>query len=214
VTPFGEIVATPERGLVFGNRGVLQDREGCLVRDWQVRRWIACRLAFKGRRMPIFVPNSFTRLFFLDEATAFAAGHRPCAECRFAEYQDFRSRWGRAGRPARRPGADELDKALHAERLRADGSRRTHRERVADLPDGAMIADRERRAWLLHGGRLLLWTPGGYTERRAAPAAATRVVVLTPRSVVGVLRAGYVAGVHPTAAGSGVSVPATRGPDP
>jgi hypothetical protein len=82
VTPFGDIIATEARGLLFGNRGVLHDAEGILVRAWQVRRWIDCRLEFKGRRRPLLRPGRFTELFFLDEATALAAGHRPCAECR------------------------------------------------------------------------------------------------------------------------------------
>ncbi len=214
MTPFGEIVATPERGLEFGNRGVLQDREGRIVRDWQVRRWIACRLEFKGRRMPIFVPNRFTRLFFLDEATAFAAGHRPCAECRYADYQDFRTRWAGVHRLARPPLADELDRVLHAERLRGDGSRRTYRDASADLPDGAMITDGERQAWLVLGGHIHRWAPGGYTERRRRPVDATRVDVLTPRSTIAVLRTGFAVGVHPTASGSFVSPRATRAPDP
>ena len=93
VTPFGEIVAVPERGTLMGNRGVLHDDAGRIVRSYQVRRWIACRTAFRGRHRLLMQPHSWTELFFLDEATAFAAGHRPCAECRHADYQRFKEAW-------------------------------------------------------------------------------------------------------------------------
>ena len=93
VTPFGEIIAVPERGALMGNRGILHDDAGRIVRSWQVRRWIACRTAFRGRQRQLLQPHSWTGLFFLDEATAFAAGHRPCAECRHADYQRFKEAW-------------------------------------------------------------------------------------------------------------------------
>src|SRR5919204_3108497 len=110
VTPFGDIIAAEARGLLFGNRGVLHDEAGKLVRDWQVRRWIACRLRFKGRRRELLRPGKFTELFFLDEATALAAGHRPCAECRREDFVRFRDVWVHTpwrvtpGRP-HRPGS-------------------------------------------------------------------------------------------------------------
>ena len=93
VTPFGEIVAVPERGTLMGNRGVIHADDGSHRREWQVRRWIACRLEFKGRRRPVRQPRRWTELFFLDEATALAAGHRPCAECRRERYDEFRAAW-------------------------------------------------------------------------------------------------------------------------
>src|SRR5262245_37465472 len=93
VTPFGEIVAVPERGTLMGNRGVLHNDAGRIVRSYQVRRWIACRTTFRGRRRQLLQPHSYTELFFLDEATAFAAGHRPCAECRHTDYQRFKTAW-------------------------------------------------------------------------------------------------------------------------
>ena len=93
VTPFGEIVAVPERGTLMGNRGILHDDAGHIVRSYQVRRWIACRTAFRGRHRQLLQAHSWTELFFLDEATAFAAGHRPCAECRHADYQRFKEAW-------------------------------------------------------------------------------------------------------------------------
>ena len=192
VTPLGDLVADPARGLVYGNRGCLHDADGRIRRAWQVRRWIACRLDFRGRRRaPLQQPGRFTELFFLDEATAFAAGHRPCAECRRADYDRFRALLGLER-------ADEIDARLHAERL--DGTaRRLHDAPAADLPDGAFLL-REGEPWLVRGGELLRWTPGGYTLRTPRPRG--RVQLLTPPTLVAVLRAGWEGAVpllHPSA---------------
>jgi hypothetical protein len=193
VTPFGELQALSGRGLLTGNRGVLHDARR-IVRPWQVRRWIACRLEFRGRRRLIMQPRRWTELFFLDEATALAAGHRPCAECRNGDYRRFRALWSaHHGAPA---GADSMDRVLHAERL--DGRRkRTYRAHCADLPDGAIVA-LDATAWLVWRGELLAWSDRGYTERRRLPRGGD-VEALTPPSIVALLRAGYPVWVHPTA---------------
>ena len=199
VTPSGEIIATEARGLLFGNRGVLHDSNGQLVRSWQVRRWIACRLEFKGRRRPLLRPGRFTELFFLDEATALSAGHRPCAECRREDFVRFRQAWA-----ATHPGAslrvDDIDRTLHSERLDPGGGKRRHPARLGDLPDGSMVLE-EDRAWIVLGADLTPWSPFGYGKLRAMPASAT-VLTLTPPSMVEVIRAGYEPGIHPTALGS------------
>jgi hypothetical protein len=196
VTPFGDIIETPARGLLFGNRGVLHDDDGRLVRAWQVRRWIACLLEFRSRRRPLLRPGRFTELFLLDEATALAAGHRPCAECRYADHQRFRRALAASRTGEQAPRADDLDRVLHAERL--DGrAKRTHPARLGDLPDGTMIAS-EEVAWLVQQGELLRWSPFGYRDRRRAEPS-TRVTVLTPPSIVGAIRAGYRPGLHPSA---------------
>jgi hypothetical protein len=198
VTPSGEIIATEARGLLYGNRGVLHDDQGRLVRAWQVRRWIACRLEFKGRRRKLLQPGRFTELFFLDEATAFAAGHRPCAECRREDFLRFRQAWAET-----HPGAslrvDDIDHILHAERVEPGGARRLHEARLRDLPDGSMVA-LDAQAWLVLEGELLAWSPFGYGERRALPASAG-VKTLTPPSVIAIIRTGYEPGLHPTATG-------------
>jgi len=186
VTPTGELIATPERGLVFGNRGRLHDDVGRIRRQWALKRWISCRLEFRGRHHGAMPPGRYTGLFFLDEATAFAAGHRPCAECRRADYVRFTEIWG-----AR---ADAIDARLHEERL---GPR--HEGAVDELPDGAFVL-RDGQPWLVLGGELLRWTPGGYTDRAARPRG--RATVLTPPSLVEVLRArwnGDVPFLHPSA---------------
>jgi hypothetical protein len=196
VTPFGDIISTDARGLLFGNRGVLHDQDGKLVRAWQVRRWIACRLEFKGRRRPLLRPGRFTELFFLDEATAFAAGHRPCAECRREDFVRFREAWMQTHRGGT-PRVDDMDRALHDERIAPHGGKRLHEARLADLPEGSMIAE-DGRAWLVLSGELLAWSPFGYDAERTLPRSS-RVQVLTPPSMIDVLRAGYESGIHPTA---------------
>jgi hypothetical protein len=196
VTPFGDIVAVPERGLLMGNRGVLHDTEGHIARDSQVRRWIACRLEFRGRKRAIMQPNRYTELFFLDEATAFAAGHRPCAECRFDDYSRFRDRWPSALPPGG-GSADALDRQLHAERRAGPWQKRTHTADLADLPDGAFIA-RDGDAWLVRGDHLQRCSARGYAGSVARPRRQ-KVTVLTPPSIVAVFCSGYEPAVHPTA---------------
>jgi hypothetical protein len=199
VTPFGEIVAVSGRGLLMGNRGVLHDAGRTIVRDSQVRRWIACRLEFRGRHRGIMTPGSWTELFFLDEATALAAGHRPCAECRHADYRRFQTAWQQAGiTPGSPATADAMDAVLHAERRVRPWVKRTHVARFADLPDGTYVT-LEGQAWLVRGDTILAWSADGYVERAVRPPSGD-VTVLTPPSIVAVLRAGYRAEVHPSAA--------------
>ena len=192
VSPLGELIADPARGLVYGNRGCLHDETGRIRRSFAVKRWISCRLEFKGwKRTPLLQPGRFTELFFLDEATAFAAGHRPCALCRREDYDRFVALVG-----AR---ADEIDERLHGERLDASRRRRLHRARLADLPDGAFVLERDE-PWLVLGDELRRWTPSGYAERR--PRTGGDAVLITPPSLVEVLRSGWQGSVpllHPSA---------------
>ena len=204
VTPFGEIVALPERGLLMGNRGILHDDARRIVRPWQVRRWIACRTIFRGRHRQVMRPHSYTELFFLDEVTAFAAGHRPCAECRHADYQRFRVAWTVA--TGKQAGADQMDAVLHTDRLVGRGAnqrKRCYQEQLAALPEGTFI-HLDGSAWLLWQGQLLEWSAAGYQTRQPLPLppALGRVEVLTPRSLVAVLRAGYLPLAHPSAEAS------------
>ncbi|HEY8293005.1 MAG TPA: hypothetical protein VIG44_10980 [Thermomicrobiales bacterium] len=198
VTPRGDLIATAERGTMFGNRGVLHDAERRIVRYSQGRRWIVCRLAFRGRHRPIMHPGFYTELFFLDEATALAAGHRPCAECRRQEYQDFRRYWAsvHGDRSGTLPSADEMDARLHGDRLVAPGKRKTYRDDIAALADGVFILH-EDEAWLLWQSALLHWTPGGYDRRLARPTEG-EVTVLTPRATARTIAAGYAPTVHPS----------------
>jgi hypothetical protein len=196
VTPFGEIVAVSGRGLLMGNRGILHDAQGTIKRDSQVRRWIACRLEFRGRHRTVMRPGSYTELFFLDETAALAAGHRPCAECRHGDYQAFQAAW-KLVHPDAPTSADVMDARLHSERRVRPWVKRTYLGDLGDLPDGTYVA-LEDRAWLVWRDRLFAWAADGYVDRRPRPPRGS-VTVLTPHSLVGVLRAGYRPAVHPTA---------------
>ncbi|MGZ4273461.1 MAG: hypothetical protein ACXVRP_06815 [Solirubrobacteraceae bacterium] len=201
-TPLGEIIADRARGLVYANRGVLVDAHGEVRRRFAGRRWIACRLEFKGRRRaPLMAPGRYTELFFLDEVTAFAAGHRPCGECRYEDYRRFSAIWQRL-HPGQ-VGADAMDRQLHGERVDPDtGGQRRHVMSSRELPDGTFVL-LEDRPWLVLAQALLEWTPAGYLGERCARPASGPAVVLTPPSLVDVLRAGWdpegVPLVHPSA---------------
>jgi hypothetical protein len=187
VTPLGELIAHPARGLVYGNRGCLHDEQRRIRRRYAGRRWISCRLEFRGwHREPLQQPGKFTELFFLDEATAFAAGHRPCALCRREDYVRFGELW--RGRHPAQSGADAIDAQLHAERLSTGRDRRLHDAAFSDLPDGAFVL-RESEPWLVLSAELRRWTPTGYADRRPRPTGPA--VLITPPSLVEVLRAGW-----------------------
>jgi hypothetical protein len=200
VTPLGEVIADPARGLVYGNRGCLHDQTGRIRRRYNGQRWIACRLQFRGwQRRPLMQPGRFTELFFLDEATAFAAGHRPCALCRREDYTRLGALW-RELHPGQ-VGADAIDAQLHTERV-APGTRAQLRHHAAldDLPEAAFVLE-EGIPWLVLGAELLSWTPAGYVERRPRPTGQ-QVPLITPPSLVHVLRAGWepiVPLLHPSA---------------
>ena len=198
VTPFGDLIATEARGLLMGNRGRLHDAHRRIVRTAQGRRWIACVTSFRGRRRTVMSPGLYTELFFLDEAVALAAGHRPCAECRRDDYTRFRAAW--ADRVAPDTAADAMDLVLHADRLDEARQKRTYRAELSTLPEGAFV-ELDGAAWLVWNGALHAWTPAGYTERRAATAGMATVV--TPRCIVAVLGGGYQPLVHASAALAG-----------
>jgi hypothetical protein len=203
VTPFGEIIACPDRGTSMGNRGILHDERGNLRRSWQVRRWLICVLEFRGRHRAIMTPNRYTELFFLDEATALAAGHRPCFECRRARFLAFRDAWAmgnRTGSDATAIRVAAIDDRLHAERLGPDRSKRTFRANLDDLPDGVFITPvgGTGEAYLIQRDRLLAWSPGGYRDRRIRPRGI-EVSTLTPPSTVRAIRSGYGPEIHPSA---------------
>jgi len=200
VTPFGELIATPARGTLMGNRGSLHDAAKRIRRPFAVKRWIICVLEFKGRHRKVMTPGQYTELFFLDEATALAAGHRPCAECQRARYDLFRTHWTERGRAL--PGADAMDEVLHAERIADRRAKRTYRARLSRLPSGTMVADPDGKAYLVQEAALVHWTPGGYGAR-LRPSADASFRVLTPRSIVRALTRGYPVEVHASARRTG-----------
>jgi hypothetical protein len=185
----GELIATPERGLVYGNRGCLHGEDGEIRRVYATKRWIACRLCFRGRRRsPLMAPGRFTELFFLDEVTALAAGHRPCTECRRSDYNRFSELWltlhpGQAG-------ADAIDAQLHEERLAAGTRERLfHEARYGELPDGTFVLEAGRPRLVL-GRQLLTWSPGGYRDAHRRPRNG-RAKVITPPSLIAIVGSGW-----------------------
>ncbi|HVS35692.1 MAG TPA: hypothetical protein VMS17_08920 [Gemmataceae bacterium] len=202
VTPLGDLIAVESRGTLLGNRGILHDAQQRIRRLFNGRRWIYCVLQFKDRRQVVMAPHHYTQLFFLDEATALAAGHRPCAECQRGRYREFQTIWAAANLELAgggAPGADRMDAVLHAERLGAAKQKRTYEDRLDRLPSGTMVLPSgTEKPHIVLDGRLLPWTPAGYGTPVSRPADAA-VGVLTPRSVVRALGAGFRAVVHPSA---------------
>jgi hypothetical protein len=195
VDPFGNLFATSARGTLLGNRGgkFHSGSKKLTSRRWASRQWICCVLDFKGRRRDVW-GRYYTELFFLDEVTAFAAGHRPCFECRRKDAERFAALFAGRGRRASAPAMDEV---LHAERL--DGKiKRTHRRALDTLPDGAMIA-LDGEAFAVRGKHLLRWAPQGYAGKRGRPRGIA-VDVLTPPSMLKVLSAGYAPQWHESTA--------------
>ena len=245
VTPDGSIIADAARGSLMGNRGgEMHDGSRRLTgRRWVSKAWIACVLQYKGRHEVIMAPGHYTQLFFLDEATALAAGHRPCALCRRADWLRFMAGWQEVHGLATQPKVADVDAVLQTERVGVDKCKETYTARLADLPSGVMVStdpasppplrgrntvggsalgdvaslfrttptlalppqgggDKWSRevsltpAALYLNGALYPWTPSGYLPPIEAP---TTVHVLTPRSIVAILAAGYAPMLHPTA---------------
>lgn len=195
VTPLGDVVAMPLRGAWTGNRGRIHAGHD-ITKFHSGDAWITCALAFRGRWSEQWQPNHYTYLYFYDEAVSFAAGHRPCAECRRDAYNDFRSAW--AARGGGLPSAQAMNRRLHAERLvRGTHRRRLHALPWPDLPDGTFVL-REATPSLVLGDTTVDWTAGGYGRRRARPTAG-EAAVITPPSTVAVLRAGYPVQIDPSA---------------
>ena len=197
VTPFGEIVAIEQRGLFMGNRGIIHDpaTRTLLERRWTNKAWIICRCDFRNVRRKVMGGRSWTELFFLDEATALAAGHRPCFYCRRDAALAFARAWARAQGLAG-ASAPLIDSTLHAERLE-DGKKRIHalRSALSELPDGAMVV-RSGEPYLVAGGRARRWNPAGY----GPPGRMARADgLLTPPSTLAALSAGFVCTLHPSA---------------
>ncbi len=201
VTPFSTLIATSARGTLTGNRGCLHDNHEQIRRQFQGKRWIICLLDFKGRKRSIMTPGRYTELFFLDEATALAAGHRPCAECQRERFNLFREIWAKAnpeltGTP--RPAATTLDAILHQERRARCSQAHRFCNSIENLPDGAFVTDDEQNAYLVRKNQLLRWSPAGY-EHPPVRTIRYPVRVLTPASVVRTLTVSYPVSIHSSA---------------
>jgi hypothetical protein len=196
VTPTGDIIATPHRGMFTGNRGIIHDpATKTLTRRWASRAWLTCLCEFRGRRREVMGGRSWTELFFLDEATALSAGHRPCFFCRRDDANRFRAAW-EEGNGVRRVLARDIDAVLHRERL-SGAKKRMHALPMSlqELPDGAML-QQAAESYLVLQSRALKWSPAGY---RNAPNAINDAMLLTPPSTLRALSAGYRPVLHKSA---------------
>jgi hypothetical protein len=201
VTPNGDLIRTVARGALMGNRGCLHDSHGQIRRAYVTARWIICLLDFKGVRRNIMTPGRWTELFFLDEATALAAGHRPCAYCQRARFDHFRTVWAAANPTLAGhglPRAPVIDAVLHRERITADQQKVTYTEAIGRLPNGVFIKMGDEQPFLVLAGNLLPWQPDGY-QAPMTVAPDRLVQVLTPHSIVRTLAHGYQAGLHVSA---------------
>lgn len=196
VMPTGEIVASPARGALMGNRGVLHNDRKEVLREFRLKAWITCRLEFKNRKRQLMSPGMYTELFFLDEVTAFAAGHRPCAECRRDRFNAFKQAWVKAhGLPASgKLRVADIDKVLHQQRIDADGQRPLWQATVDGLPVGAVFTQGSEY-FAVHPSGLLRWTIEGYGAAESLPGD-TVVDVVTPQAMIDVFLSGFVPEFH------------------
>jgi hypothetical protein len=192
VDPFGSIISTTARGHWMGNRGVLHNEARHILRPFKLKAWITCKLEFNDRKRIVMAPNRYTELFFFDEATSFAAGHRPCFECRRADFKIFKDFWLK-GNPeysyTEKTSINEIDKIIHRERISADGSKVTFDESPDRIPNGTFVLYKNE-PFLVTNGLMYLWTPFGYEDQVKVPALGN-LTILTPKSIVNTYRAGY-----------------------
>lgn len=201
VDPWGKLVAVPDHGELMGNRGILHNAENRIVKHWSHKSWVTCLLHYKEiRRAQPFSPGNYSELFFLDEATAFAAGHRPCTHCQRERSNEFKAAWLAANVPIEQHygfSMKTLDTRLHEERAIRGGAKVTYEAEASCLPSGTMF-EHEGLAYLVNNGRFLPWTFQGYGKAAAIPNTSI-VRVLTPRSVVAAFHNAFIPKVHSSA---------------
>ena len=200
VDPWGQLKAVPMRGSLMGNRGILHNGSRQIVRPWAGKSWVTCALRYNDIHRTVFSAGSYSELFFLDDATAFAAGHRPCNTCRKPRYGEFKTAWVRANHPDSAAGnvaITEIDKVLHAERAIAGGGKVRFNAPLNTLPSGTLF-EYEDAAFLVWRGAAHRWSFDGYS-RSALQVGPQAVKVLTPASVVRMFRSGFVPSVHVSA---------------
>lgn len=193
VDPFGDLIKTKARGSWMGNRGILHNEKQEILRPFKLKTWITCKLEFKGRKRQVMAPDRYTELFFLDEATSFAADHRPCFECRRNDFNKFKTLWLK-GNPEynfdENTSIKKIDEILHKERMDRKKQKVTFEENIKNISNGSFVLI-DNKPWLIFDRQIFLWSPFGYEKGRALPRADT-VTVLTPKSILNTFRAGYV----------------------
>lgn len=197
VNPFGELILTSMRGSLMGNRGCLHDSRGYIIKRSARPAWITCTLSFKGRKRELMSPRQYTELFFLDEATALTAGHRPCGTCQRERLDEFRTRWVQAVPEASASLAD-IDRQLHRERLAGGGALQFANLHASALIEGSFVVSEtsSHTAFLVWNERLYAWTPQGY--RAPIDLMSARYAVITPPSICRIYASGFQPGIHPS----------------
>jgi len=195
VDSWGNILATTARGTLLGNRGILHNGKQQIIKTYQHQSWVACRLKFKNRKRKLMAPSNFTELFFLDEATAFAAGHRPCCECRRDRYLEFKNYWVRSNldKQAKDVKISIINKLMHKERINK-GVKITHRAKLKELPGGTIFSNKNS-AYLIFETKIYLWSFEGYSFAKNVNIS-DEVDVLTPKSIVNIFRIGFKPEIH------------------
>lgn len=198
VKPTGEIVATSARGTYMGNRGgrLHRDDQSLGKSRWASRSWICCQLSFKDRHRQVMSNASYTELFFLDEATALAAGHRPCFECRRHDALAFADAITASSNATQRMKAADIDRCLHTTRLNGDGTKRTYQADIETLPSGVMFRKERQIVLIASEGSHYVWSFTGYTPTKPLSGYGD---VMTPKPIVDAIRHGYQALVHVSA---------------
>jgi len=192
VDPAGNIISTPARGAWLGNRGVIHNEQKQIARPFKIKAWIICMLEFRGRHRNVMTTDRWTELFFLDEATAFSAGHRPCFQCRYADHQRFKTAWLKGNSEYGfdvKTSINEIDNILQKERT-DKGKKVTYEDDIRNLPDGVFI-ELDSEPWLVYQNKIHHWTPFGYDDSKSIDTF-DKVTVLTPRSIVNAFMAGYI----------------------
>lgn len=201
VDPWGKLNAVSSRGAWLGNRGILHNEQKEIIAQWRHKSWVTCKLQFRGTKRDVFSQGSYSELFFFDEATAFSAGHRPCAECRKDRYNEFKTFWCSANRNSSKPSEvkiAEIDNQLHTERAVRGGAKVTFQDRFSSVPDGAFI-ELNGEALLIWEGNLYLWSAQGYKLANIKIEPFTLVTVITPASIVRMFSNGFRPEVHESA---------------
>lgn len=195
IDPWGNIIATTARGTLLGNRGILHNGKKQIVKTYQHQSWVTCRLKFKNIKRKLMTPNNYTELFFLDEATAFSAGHRPCCECRRERYLEFKDYWVKANlnKQTNDVKISIINKLMHKDRINK-GVKITHRANLKELPDGTIFSYKSS-AYLIFKPNIYLWSFEGYSFSKSVKVPA-EVDVLTPKSIVNIFRLGFKPEIH------------------
>lgn len=201
VDPWGQLKAIKVKGFWLGNRGILHNKDQEIVVPWRHKSWVTCQLHYQGRNREIFSDNNYSELFFLDEATALSAGHRPCAECRRERYNEFKGLWCAAnlgGAASSSVPISQIDNQLHSERAKCGGGKITYHSELQAIAPGAFVVI-GNDAYLYWGGRLQKWSPTGYSKAKVKATPSMVVEVLTPASIVKIMKTGFIPQVHESA---------------